>query len=248
MKVQIFPKLTHRRRRSSRFFRVGALTLKPSAYVTRPWETTELAVFNHLEGAGSLFFHLRGGRVMKVTAPGWLTDRARFSYDGHRRQRLVTPLLDGVPTGWPTALTRWWDYLVVRRRRFEFEVDPSTGSYFSWLFRVYSLLDDRRGRPLAVSFDGGARAEVYHGAFGLPRVAHARLALPGCLPHEEEGHLRHPTGATTLFALAAGTFQLGHREVSYRAGRFDSAVDGVPRRCTAALLQVSPLQRVLAGW
>ncbi len=226
---------------------MGALTLKPSAYVSRPWETTELAVFNHLEGTGSLFFHLRGGRVMKITSPGWLTDRARFSYDGHRRQRLVTPLVDGVPTGWPAGLTRWWNYLA-GRRSFEFEVDPSTGVYFFWLFRVYSSLGDRRGRSLVVSFDGAAPAEVYHGAFGLSRVAEARLALPACLPHEEEGHLRHPTGATTLFALAAGTFQLGYKKTFYRSARFDSAADGVSRRPAFALLQVSPLQRVLAGW
>ena len=249
MKDQIFPKLDPPTPLFVLIFScVGALTLKPSAYVARPWETTELVVFNHLEGTGSFSFHLRGGRVIKITSSGWLTDRARFSYDGHRRQRLATPLFDGVPVAWPAALARWWDYLVVDRRCFEFEVDSSTGSYFSWLFRVYSLLDDRRGRPLAVSFDGGVCAEVYHGAFGLPRVVHARLTLPGCLPYEEEGYLRHPSGATTLFALAAGIFQLGHFGVSYRATRFDSAVDAVPRRLSAALLQVSPLQRVLAGW
>jgi hypothetical protein len=227
---------------------LGALTLKPSAYSSRPWETTEVSVFNHLEGNGSVSFHLRGGRVIKVTSPGWLTDRARFSYDGHRRQRFVTPLVRGVPVSWPTGLTRWWDYLV-GGHRFEFDVDPSTGGYFFWLFRVYSAVADRRGRPVGVSFDGGGSTSgVYHGAFGLSGVAHADVALPACLPHEEEGHLRHPTGGVTLFLFAAAGFQLVGSPRPYRFGMFDSAADGHPRRVGHALLQVSPLQRVLAGW
>jgi hypothetical protein len=226
---------------------VGALTLKPSAYVSRPWETTEVSVFNHLDGRGFLFFHLRGGRVLKVTSPGWLTDRARFSYDGYRRQRLVTPLVSGRPTSWPAGLARWWDYLA-GGHRFEFDVDPSTGGYFFWLFRVYSAVADRRGRSVGVSFDGATPAEVYHGAFGLTGVSAAEVALPACLPHEEEGHLRHPTGGSTVFATAAAGFQLGATPVGYRLGQFDAPADGYPRRTGSALLQVSPLQRVLAGW
>lgn len=227
---------------------MGALTLKPSAYVSRPWETTELVVFNHLDGVGDLRFHRRGGRVVSITSPGWLTDVTRFSYDGHRRQRLVTPVVDGRPVSWPVGITRWWDYLA-GSNRFEFEVDSSTGSYFFWFFRVYAALDDRRGRPTPVSFDGGtSRPAVYHGAFGLAGVTAADLALPACLPHEEEGHLRHPTGAVTLFAAAAGVFQLPRPARGYRWNDFVSATEVYPRRRGRALLQVSPLQRVLAGW
>lgn len=229
--------------------RVGALTLKPSAYASRPWETTEVAVFNHLDGVGSLFFHLRGGRVVKVTSPGWLTDRTRFSYDGYRRQRLVAPLVGGHPVGWPAGVTRWWDYLA-GQYRFVFEVDPSTGPYFFWLARLYAAATDGRGRSVGVTLDGGpARAGVYHGAFGLPAAAAADLVLPGCLPHEEEGYLRYPVGGATLFGLAAAAAQLvGRPAARYLPAVYAAATDGRPRRGAAALLQVSPLQRVLAGW
>lgn len=207
-------------------------------------------MFNHLDGVGTLQLHRRGTTVVKFTSSTWLTDRTRFSYDGYRRQRLTTPLVRGVQVSWPAALSAWWAHLA-GRRSFEFEVDPSTGSFFFWLYRVYTAVADRRGRRVRVVFDGGASTVgVYHGAFGLAGVAQAGLVLPAWLPHEEEGHLRGPTGAATVWSVAAAGFQLGGspRSPTYSAGLFGGASDALPRRSARAVLQVSPLQRLLAGW
>lgn len=251
MKVQFFPKpVSSRRGRCCVCVStVGALTLKPSAYLSRPWETTEITVFNHLDGSGSLQLHRRGTGVVKFTSSTWLTDRTRFSYDGYRRQRLTEPYVRGGRVTWPVALAAWWTHLA-GRRRFEFEVDASTGSFFFWLYRVYTAVGDRRGRPVGVALDGGsAPAGVYHGAFGLAGAARADLVLPGWLPHEEEGHLRGPVGATSTWLTAAAGFQLGGSpRRGYSPGVFAGGSDGVARRVGRAVLQVSPLQRVLAGW
>lgn len=208
-----------------------------------------MALFDHLTGVGTVRFHLRGGRPVGVTAPGWLTDRVRFSYDGYRRQRLVTPLVRATPVAWPAGVARWWGYLA-GGRRFVYEVDATTGAYFFWLARLYALAGDPRGRPAGVTHDGGgAAAGVYHGAYGLPAAGAADLVLPGCLPHEEEAHLRGPTGGSTLFAAAAAAAQLVGRPRGGYAWSFGVGPrEDRPRRVGRALLQVSPLQRVLSGW
>lgn len=219
---------------------MGALTLKPSAYVSRPWETTE--VTRNLHGE-TLVYHVRGTRVVKVTGPGWLTDRTRFSYDGFRRQRLVTPLVGGVTATWAAALAGWWT-LMGTRPNWVFQTDGSTSADFGWLFKLYTRLGDRRGRPARVGRDVSlAVCHVYHGAYGLPGVTLAGVAFPGELPHE--GVLPGPTRAAAfdltvagvnLFAPSRGYSLTPPGELSRPAG---------PAR---ALFRVSPLQRVLAGW
>lgn len=214
--------------------------MKPSAYVSRPWETTEVTV--PVDGV-SLVYHVRGTRVVKVTGPGWLTDRTRFSYDGFRRQRLVTPLVEGVPVGWPVAVTAWWT-LLGGRPRWSFQVDSSTGGDFGWLFKLYTRVGDRRGRIARVVRDtslGGAH--VYHGAYGLPGVTHARVALPGGLPHE--GVLPGPVRGAAPELVTAGVNLFAPARGYTLVTPGDLARVGGPAR---ALFRVSPLHRVLGGW
>ncbi|TGZ49837.1 NADH-ubiquinone oxidoreductase 75 kDa subunit, mitochondrial [Temnothorax longispinosus] len=62
---------------------VGALTSKPYAFVARPWETRR---------TDSIDVHDAVGSNIAVNEE-WLSDKARFSYDGLKRQRLITPMM-----------------------------------------------------------------------------------------------------------------------------------------------------------
>eukprot|EP00793_Prasinoderma_coloniale_P004585 PRCOL_00000346-RA len=95
---------------------VGALTSKPYAFTARSWE---LKATESIDTSDALGAHVRvdsrGTEVMRVVPrlnedinEEWITDRARFSYDGLKRQRLDQPYVrkGGVlqPASWPEAL------------------------------------------------------------------------------------------------------------------------------------------------
>lgn len=82
---------------------VGALTSKPYSFTARPWELRKVDSIDVLDALGSnIVVQQRAGDVMRVVPrvneninEEWLDDKARFSYDGLRRQRLVTPMVRG---------------------------------------------------------------------------------------------------------------------------------------------------------
>lgn len=96
---------------------VGALTSKPYAFQARPWElhATESVDVTDAVGA-AIRVDARNNEVMRVTPrlneevnEEWISDKARFSYDGLKTQRLDTPMLkvDGKlqPCTWVEAFT-----------------------------------------------------------------------------------------------------------------------------------------------
>ncbi|XP_014262214.1 NADH-ubiquinone oxidoreductase 75 kDa subunit, mitochondrial [Cimex lectularius] len=96
---------------------VGALTSKPYAFTARPWETRKTESVDVLDAVGSnIIISTRTGEVMRVLPrvnedinEEWISDKARFSYDGLKRQRLVTPMIKGpqgdlLPVEWEDAL------------------------------------------------------------------------------------------------------------------------------------------------
>jgi NADH dehydrogenase (ubiquinone) Fe-S protein 1 len=97
---------------------VGALTSKPYAFTTRPWELKKTESIDVLDAVGSnIRIDTRGQEVMRVLPrlnddinEEWISDKSRFSYDGLKRQRLTTPLIkkgnEFVPATWPEALER----------------------------------------------------------------------------------------------------------------------------------------------
>ncbi|KAJ3089254.1 NADH dehydrogenase (ubiquinone) 78K chain precursor, 5-prime end, partial [Phlyctochytrium bullatum] len=97
---------------------VGALTSKPYAFTSRPWELKKTESIDVLDAIGSnIRVDSRGLEVMRVVPrlnedinSEWISDKTRFAYDGLKRQRLTTPLIrDGenfVPASWPQALER----------------------------------------------------------------------------------------------------------------------------------------------
>ncbi|GFR79605.1 NADH-ubiquinone oxidoreductase 75 kDa subunit, mitochondrial [Elysia marginata] len=96
---------------------VGALTSKPYAFTTRPWETRRIESIDVMDAVGSnIVVSMRTNEVMRILPrlnedinEEWISDKSRFSYDGLKRQRLTTPFVRNkagelVPTDWETAL------------------------------------------------------------------------------------------------------------------------------------------------
>src|SRR3954449_5402357 len=94
---------------------VGALTSKPYAFTSRPWELRKTETIDVLDAVGSnIRVDTRGPEVMRVIPrlnedvnEEWLPDKSRFSYDGLKRQRLDRPYVrkDGKlqPATWAEA-------------------------------------------------------------------------------------------------------------------------------------------------
>lgn len=114
---------------------VGALTSKPYSFTARPWEIRKIDSIDVLDAIGSnIVVSSRTGEVMRIMPrvneeinEEWLVnvqntitslnlgiffriaDKSRFSYDGLKRQRLVTPMLrdnngELKPVDWEAAL------------------------------------------------------------------------------------------------------------------------------------------------
>ncbi len=77
---------------------VGALTSKTYAFQARPWELDSVESIDTTDGSGSHIRVDRKGRQIVRILPrrydkinqDWLTDKARFVYDGIYRQRLIS--------------------------------------------------------------------------------------------------------------------------------------------------------------
>jgi len=80
---------------------VGALTSKPYAFAARPWELHKTESVDATDAVGSsIRVDARGNEVMRVLPrlnedvnEEWISDKARFSCDGLRRQRLDRPFV-----------------------------------------------------------------------------------------------------------------------------------------------------------
>ncbi|XP_066262320.1 NADH-ubiquinone oxidoreductase 75 kDa subunit, mitochondrial [Euwallacea similis] len=96
---------------------VGALTSKPYSFTARPWEIRKIDSIDVLDAVGSnIVVSSRTGEVMRIMPrvneeinEEWIADKSRFSYDGLKRQRLVTPMLrdnngELKPVDWEAAL------------------------------------------------------------------------------------------------------------------------------------------------
>jgi NADH dehydrogenase (ubiquinone) Fe-S protein 1 len=95
---------------------VGALTSKPYAFHARPWELKNTESVDVHDALGSnIRVDSRGVQVMRVQPrtnddvnEEWISDKARYAYDGLRFQRLTHPLVKHgdrfVPASWEDAL------------------------------------------------------------------------------------------------------------------------------------------------
>ncbi|KIL63879.1 hypothetical protein M378DRAFT_78981 [Amanita muscaria Koide BX008] len=96
---------------------VGALTSKPYAFHARPWELKNTESIDVTDAVGSnIRVDSRGVRVMRVQPrtnddvnEEWISDKARYAYDGLTFQRLTAPLIKQgdrfVAATWEEALS-----------------------------------------------------------------------------------------------------------------------------------------------
>lgn len=79
---------------------VGALTSQLNAFAFRPWNLKRFNSFDILDSLGSnLTVHVYGSTIVKVTPQinynlnlNWISDKARFFFDGLYKQRILKPL------------------------------------------------------------------------------------------------------------------------------------------------------------
>jgi NADH dehydrogenase (ubiquinone) Fe-S protein 1 len=103
---------------------VGALTSKPYSFTARPWETMKVESIDTMDAIGSnIVVTTRTGEVLRIIPrlneevnEEWLSDKSRFSYDGLKRQRLVSPMVKNsqqqlTNCGWEEAFFRIIDKL-----------------------------------------------------------------------------------------------------------------------------------------
>lgn len=96
---------------------VGALTSKPYEFTARPWELRKVESIDVSDAVGSnIRIDTRGGAVLRVLPrlhegvnEEWISDKARFSIDGLKNQRLDRPYVrvNGKlePASWNQAFT-----------------------------------------------------------------------------------------------------------------------------------------------
>jgi NADH-quinone oxidoreductase subunit G len=80
---------------------VGALLSKPYAFTARPWELVKTESIDATDAVGAAIrIDSRGREVMRILPrlneavnEEWISDKARFSYDGLQRQRLDRPYI-----------------------------------------------------------------------------------------------------------------------------------------------------------
>ncbi|MFL5335285.1 MAG: NADH-quinone oxidoreductase subunit NuoG [Geminicoccaceae bacterium] len=94
---------------------VGALNSKPYEYRARTWELRKTESVDVTDAVGSnIRVDARGSEVMRILPrlheevnEEWISDKARFSYDGLRRRRLDVPMVKQggnlQPAGWNEA-------------------------------------------------------------------------------------------------------------------------------------------------
>ncbi|MBX6740959.1 MAG: NADH-quinone oxidoreductase subunit G [Acetobacteraceae bacterium] len=78
---------------------VGALTSRPYAFVSRPWELRKTDSIDVLDATGTnIRVDTRSGEVLRILPrtndavnEEWMADRGRFSFDGLKRRRLDRP-------------------------------------------------------------------------------------------------------------------------------------------------------------
>ena len=91
---------------------VGALTSKPYAFTARPWELrTVFSVDVSDEFFSQIRIDSRGQEIMRIipsnldsTNTDWLSDKARFMFDGLTYQRILKPLSFNEVKKWKDAL------------------------------------------------------------------------------------------------------------------------------------------------
>ncbi len=177
---------------------VGALTSRPYAFVSRPWELSRTDSVDVLDALGTpIRVDSRGGEVLRILPrqdddinEEWLSDRARFSFDGLKRRRLDRPWIrrDGKlkPATWREALAA--AALAMRGRRVGAIAGNTADVEALYALR---LLLERLGQANLDARQDGARLDLSRRDFHLFNTTVAgideadALVMLGSFPRQE---------------------------------------------------------------
>jgi NADH dehydrogenase (ubiquinone) Fe-S protein 1 len=133
---------------------VGALTAKPQSFYSRSWEAEKVFISDVFDGLGtSLNVTVRGSDILRILPVktdnkcNWISDKARFAYDGLAFQRLTNSLIKQgnsfIPCSWANEAllldaknTRRSFYLIgnfldiIETQKIFFSFLKNSGSYF----------------------------------------------------------------------------------------------------------------------
>lgn len=86
---------------------IGALTSKPYAFTARSWELKNIETLDLFDSlCSNIKIDIRGSDIMRILPINnefineeWISDKARFAYDGLKRWRFINPLVKNNNTG-----------------------------------------------------------------------------------------------------------------------------------------------------
>ena len=181
---------------------VGALTSKPYAFTARSWELIHHDTIDITDGVGSnIIVDEFGGEVKRILPrinedinQEWISDKARFCYDGLINQRLDKPFFRNNKAklqacNWDKALSKFQDYLTVFKKEDIAVIagalsDVETMYVAKDLFNSYGIynLDCRFNGS---SYDTKSRADYLFNASinGIDQVD--KILIIGCDPKRE---------------------------------------------------------------
>lgn len=119
---------------------VGALTSQTNAFAFRPWNLKRFNSFDILDSLGSnIILHVYGSTIVKIT-PGinynlnlnWISDKARYMFDGLYQQRILKPLYLNKLNKYVTL--SWSEvFYILKKEIFDKNKNINIGCYFGEL-------------------------------------------------------------------------------------------------------------------
>lgn len=119
---------------------VGALTSQTNAFAFRPWNLKRFNSFDILDSLGSnIILHVYGSTIVKIT-PGinynlnlnWISDKARYMFDGLYQQRILKPLYLNKLNKYITL--SWSEvFYILKKEIFDKNKNINIGCYFGEL-------------------------------------------------------------------------------------------------------------------
>jgi len=117
---------------------VGALTSKPYAFKLRSWELYKVETIDIMDSfCSNIRVDYKGDEIMRILPllnenlnEEWITDKARFSYDGLYIQRLTHPLFNDKLRR--RIITVSWSFIVKKFKEF-------LSKYYNTIFKFYGF-------------------------------------------------------------------------------------------------------------
>ncbi len=104
--------------RKTLIIKIGALTSKPYSFKSRPWELKHIETLDLYDSlCSNIKISYKGSEILRIRPSlnenineEWITDKARFAFDGLNRWRYITPLHKSgsnfIQSSWKTIISK----------------------------------------------------------------------------------------------------------------------------------------------